>query len=263
MNYLLKSKPQKSPNKNKIISIIIVFLVVCFLSFFFSNEIRGAGRTILTPLWVVREAVFSPFVKIGQFFSFKSNLIEKNKGLEEENATLKLKSFDYDILLQENELLKNSLGRKDTESFVFAKVLSKPPISPYDTLVLDIGSLDGVLLGSKVYLSSNVIIGLVKNVTSHTSLVELFSSSSQVNQLTVLRTGSSFSISGRGGGNLQIEVPKDTDIIWGDTFVYPDLKTSVLGTVYYIDSTSQGSFKTVYIRLFANIFEVSSVFVSK
>ncbi|MES3004608.1 MAG: rod shape-determining protein MreC [Patescibacteria group bacterium] len=263
MNYPLKSKPGKSPNRNKIILIAVVFLILLGTSFFFAPSARSGGRSVLTPLWSVRTAVLRPFSAIGQFFSFKTTLIEKNKVLEEENATLRLKSFDYDILLQENESLKSSLGRKENESFLFAKVLSKPPVSPYDTLVLDIGSEDGVMLGSKVYLSSNVIIGLVKNVTPKTALVELFSSSSQENQLTVLRTGSSFLIAGKGGGNLQLEVPKDTDIVWGDVFVYPDLKTSVLGTVYYVDATSQGSFKTIHIRLFANIFEINSVFVAR
>lgn len=263
MNYLLKSKPNKYPNKNKIILAVFVFLFLFLISYLFSDSIRSISRTTMTPIWKVRDVVFSPFIKVGNFFSFKSSLIEKNRILEEENSALKLKSFDYDILLQENEALKGSLGRKEDGSFIFAKILSKPPVSPYDTLVLDVGSENGVILGSKVYLSNNIIIGIVRNVTPNTSLVELFSSSSQKNELIVLRTGATFSILGQGGGNLKLEVPKDTDIVWGDVFVYPDLRTSVLGTVYYIDSTSQGSFKTIYIRLFANIFEVNSVFIAK
>ncbi len=263
MNYLLKSKPNKNINRNKIVTILVVFVLVSTVFYLFSNQIKGISRTVMMPLWLVRDAAFSPFLKIANHFSFKNHLIEKNTLLQEENATLRLRSFDYEVLQKENELLKNSLGRIDNNSLVFAKVLSKPPVSPYDTLVLDIGSEGGVSIGSPVYLSDNVIVGLVKNVTLNTSLVELFSSSSQVNELSVLRTGATFSIAGKGGGNLEIEVPKDTDIIWGDVFVYPGLKTSVLGTVHYIDSTSQGSFKTVYIRLFANIFEISSAFVLK
>jgi len=262
MNYLLKSKP-KHPNRIKFVIILLVFLTLSFFGFIFSNFFRGVGVTLSTPVWLVSNSIKNSFGKVGQFFIFKSNLIEENKELTQEVEQLRLKVFDYDVLLKENENLKNSLGRAINSEYIFAKVLSKPPTSPYDTLILDVGSKDGVILGGKVYLSDNVIIGLIKNVTPRTSLVELFSSGSQKIEVVVLRTGVTFNVAGTGGGNLQLEVPKDTDILWGDTFVYPGLKTSIIGSVYYIDSSSQGSFKTVYARLVSNIFEIKSVFIEK
>jgi len=262
MNYHLKSKP-KYPNRKNFLIIGGLFVLVSTFGFLFSGFTQNTLRTISYPVWIIKDTIKIPFVKVGQFFSFKTTLINRNIELEQELMSLRLKTFDYDVVVQENESLKNNLGRAPETSNIFSKVLSKPPVSPYDTLVLDVGSIDGVVLGSKVYTSNNIIIGLIKNVTSKTSLVELFSSSNQEQELMLARTGAFFAINGRGGGNLQLEVPKDTDVMWGDTFVYPGLKTSVVGSVYYIDSSSQSSFKTVYIRLLANIFEVKSVFIEK
>ena len=91
----------------------------------------------------------------------------------------------------------------------------------------------------------------------------LFSSSNQKQESVVLRTGASFEIFGKGGSNFQMEVPKDTDIIWGDVFEHPGLTTSVIGTVYYIDSNSQSSFKTIFMRVPGNVFDAKWVFVEK
>ncbi len=70
-------------------------------------------------------------------------------------------------------------------------------------------------------------------------------------------------LSGAGGGNITLEVPKDTDVLWGDVFVYPGIAPSVLGSVYYIDNNSQSAFKTVYIRVPGNLFSAQWVFVEK
>jgi hypothetical protein len=62
---------------------------------------------------------------------------------------------------------------------------------------------------------------------------------------------------------MSVEVPKDADILWGDVFEYPNLKTSVVGSVYYVDQSAQSSFKTIYIRVPGNIFQTKWVMVEK
>ena len=114
-----------------------------------------------------------------------------------------------------------------------------------------------------VYLSGNVIVGSIVSVTSHASLVELFSKNTVGQEATILRTGNSFELVGRGGANFAVEVPKDTDIALGDTALYPGLSESVIANVYAIDSNPQSSFKTVYLRIPGNVFQSKYVFVEK
>ena len=262
MNYPLKSKP-KYPNRFPIISIVVLFILLSFSAFLFSNTFRSALFGISRPLWSLRHSVSKSFVSVKNFFILKSILVSENLFLQDELADLKLKQFDYDILLQENQNLKNELGRSGKSHRVISAILSKPPFSPYDTFVIDAGSSDGVVVGSRAYISESIIVGLVKEATAHTSLIQLFSSGNQKQQATLSRTGASFTLEGSGGANFKLEVPKEADILLGDVFLYPSLSSSVIGTVYYIDTNSQSAFKTVHLRIPQNIFQSRYIWVEK
>lgn len=262
MNYRLKSK-SKNEHKGKIISVSVVLCIVLIFAIFFTNFSRNIFYSISRPLWVSESIITAPFRGVFSFFRFKSNLIKEKMDLEAEVTSLKLKEIDYDVLLKENQELKDQIGRSADKNLIFARVLSRPPKSPYDTFVIDIGSNQGVVQADRVYLSENVIIGVIKTVTSNTSLVELFSSGNNKQEAILSRTGASYILTGKGGANFQIEVPKDSDVLWGDIFLYPGINSSVIGSVYYIDTNSQSSFKTIYIRIPGNVFQSKSVFVNK
>ena len=262
MNYPLRSKPNKK-HLWKTALPIIIFLLLSLLLFLFPNKIRQISQTIVKPIWLLSDTVARPFTGLKNYFVFKNNLIKQNMVLEDQVASLKLKEIDYDILAKENEDLKTTLGHATNSNRILSTVLSKPPRSPYDTFVVDTGLYKGIVLGSRVYFSGNVIIGQVTSVTEHTSLVTLFSSSGHKQEATLSRTGALFELLGNGGANLKLEVPKDADILWGDVFVYPGISSSVIGSVYYIDINSQSSFKTIYLRIPGNVFSAKYVFVEK
>lgn len=260
MNYLLKSKP-KNENRKKIVIISILFLILTILASFFPGFIQRTSYTISQPFWKVGSILGSGFTDVKNYFYLKSSIIKKNEELEQEVIRLKIKELDYEILLRENQDLKSEIGRNSFKSRITSSVLSRPPRSPYDTLVIDVGSRDGVGLGDKVYFGDNIIIGFITNITPDTSLVSLFSTSNQKQEAILSRTGASFTITGRGGANFELEVPKDTDIEWGDTFVYPGLSGKLIASVYYIDANSQSSFKKIYLKVPINIFSTKYVLV--
>ncbi len=261
MPYHLKSKPDTS-NRNKIIFAVVLFVVLSLASFFFPNALKSIDFAITRPLWNIRLSVADSFQKFKDFFVFRNTLITKNESLQSELDSLKLKEADYDVLTTQNQELKSLLGRSESlPQHIISRILSKPPYSPYDTLVIDVGSDVGVVLEDKVYLSDSIIIGTIKGVTAHNSQVELFSSSNIKQEAVLSRTGESFTLLGQGGANFKVEVPKDTDILWGDNFVYPSINPKVLGSVYYIDTNSQSSFKTIYLRIPGNVFSSKYVFV--
>jgi cell shape-determining protein MreC len=262
MNYLLKNKP-KYEHRTKTILVTGFFILLSFIGIVFPNILRTVSYSLAQPLWFVSGALAKPFVGIGGFFSSKNTLINKNLALEDEISSLKLKEVDYDLISKENQDLKNQLGRSTHSDKIASRILSKPPVSPYDTLVIDTGSSEGVNLGNKVFSSDNIIVGIVTNVTPHTSLVRLFSSGNEKQEAVLSRTGASFVLVGSGGANLKLEVPKDTDILWGDVFSYPGLSASTIATVSYVDTNSQSAFKTVYLKVPGNVFSTKWVFVEK
>ena len=261
-NYPLRSKPNRT-NAKKVVTIVSLFLFLALILYLLPNTISSTGRTLSRPIWYVGSLVASSFSRSVSFFSSRNNLISKNTALEEEINSLKLKETDYGILLKENQDLKSELGRPGVSGKVLASILSKPPVSPFDTFVIDIGSSLGIKEGNKVYLGGNIIVGKVKSVTGGTSIVELFSNSSVKQESTLSRTGATFVLQGHGGANFILEVPKEADILWGDVFTYPDINSSIIGTVYYIDTNSQSSFKTIYLRIPGNVFSARYLFVEK
>ena len=262
MNYLLKSKP-KHEYRFKIILVVTVFVILSAIAFLFNKGTRNVFTTIARPFWNVGEISSNGFNNVINFFHLQSSLISKNKDLQNQIGTLNLKLIDYDIVTKENQDLKGMFGRIDTTNRILSRILSKPPQSPYDTIVIDVGSRDGVNMGNKVYISDNIIVGTITSVAPHTSLVELFSDGDKKQVVVLERTGASYDLVGSGGANMTIQVPKEADILWGDIFTYPGLTPSVIGSVYYIDTNSQSSFKTVFLRIPGNIFQVKWVFVER
>ncbi len=262
MNYPLKSKSKNSYRLPAIL-VGVLFCVLVLLSFFFPKGTRTVLYFVAKPVWVVRDVCANSFSFLTQYFVFKTSLIADNKTLQDEVTALTLKQADYDILFKENDDLKTQFGRSNDRTRVIARVLSKPPRSPYDTFVIDAGSAEGISIDNEVYLSGNVLIGTVSSVTTHTSVVSLFSTADTKQEVVLERTGASFEIVGAGGANFTLEVPKETDIMWGDVFTYPSITPSIIGSVYYIDVNSQSSFKKIYIRMPGNVFQAKYVFVQK
>jgi cell shape-determining protein MreC len=260
--YPLKSKERRT-SRLPIIFVIIIFVGLSMFGILLPNVARNTAYTISLPVWLMKDSLKNSFSGVIGFFESKKALVDRNNTLLSDIESLKLKQVDYETIIKENEDLKTTLGRKGESSRVTGAILSKPPESPYDTLVIDIGSNEGILPGSKVYISDTVLIGLVTSVTSHTSLVELFSTGGKKHEANLSRTGATYTLIGQGGANYKLEVPKDSDILWGDMFVYLGGKSSVIGSVYYIDTNSQSSFKTIYLRIPGNVFSSKWVFVEK
>ncbi len=253
--------PRRTKGKHlKTIVTVVLFVVLSACVYVFPNATRSVSTAIAKPLWIVRGNVGRPFTFARDFFAFKSSLISKNIALENEVASLRLKQIDYDAIAKENQSVMNQPDRRER---AISRVLSKPPQSPYDTLVIGSGESDGIIVGNPVYMSDTIIVGTIASVTAHTAVAQLFSTGNSKQQATLERTGATFELSGAGGANFQVEVPKETDLTVGDTLLYPSSSLSVLATVYHIDTGSQSSFKKVYLRIPGNIFASQWLFIEK
>ncbi len=260
MNFLLKSKPKRNFDP-KIVTVVVVFLVLMLASFLFPSFLRNSSQLFMRPFWAFKEKTYGTFSFAWDFISFKSSLIKENELLKDEVGRLRLTKIDYDTLFKENEELKAMVAMKKSSMRAIANILSKPPQSPFDTLVLSSGKDAGLEVGNKVYISDSIIIGTVSDVLNETSVARLYSAPGEKSEVVLSRTGQSFVIEGSGGENFTLEVPKDTDILWGDSLVLQGSSDFVLATVYFVDSSSQSSFKTVHMRVPVSLYQVKRVFI--
>jgi len=217
------------------------FLVVLSILFSFIPLLKdGLINTYSNSAWFVRNFTLTTFEKVlypwnevstGSFSSTTQNA-------------------EIQILEKENASLKSILGRKPANRSVLARVLVKPPQAPYDEIVVDVGSEEGILSGAQIFDDNGSLIGTVQSVSAHFSKAQLFSSPSAGTEAELLRVGSVLSLSGLGDGSFTVEVPRDFDIREGDVFVLPGLKSRPLASVEQIKSDPENSFKMVYLKGF-------------
>ncbi len=168
-------------NSNIIIKIIsyILVIIVLFTIIILTNKPRES---------TVGETVFSyTIMPIQRGYKYFSNWVmgyrdvfpqidelkQKNDSLEQENATLKDKLADYEIIQSENRMLKEKMNLVDKYpeyKTLPAQIIAQDPNSWYEILVINQGSEDGITEGMTV-IADNGLVGYIKEVAPTTSKV--------------------------------------------------------------------------------------------
>lgn len=263
MNYLQPNKRKNSSPGKRAFKITSASIVILFLlNLFFPNFLFGSFRPLGEFFWKTRD-FFSKTVSYPlSLISSKSQLIRERNSLESKVSELESEIMVLKSLNQEELFLSNILGRRTQENSLISRVLAKPPQSPFDILVIESGSEDGVFSGANVW-SNGILVGWVSEVYRDTSKVELFSSANREIVAEVLRNGLSFSLKGRGGGNFEVSVPTATDIAVGDIFVIPSSPSQILAKVESVEQRETDSFKKLFLSSPLNIFNLQWVEVEK
>jgi len=255
MIHQFRNKKQIARRKKTIRILIIVLSIFFFLAFSgvlnFSSKIFNY---IGLPVWEAKKIALDSTNKLDYLTRTKPSLVEDNKELVEENFSLKISMIDYQILKNENDKLKELLGRISTSyDFVLANILTKPNHSPYDTIIIDLGQNEKILEGSMVYANGNVPIGVISKVYENTSLVELYSNPGKVTVGLINDLNISVDLIGRGGGNFEMSVPLDLIILKGAVVVLPNIKSEIIAIAEEEISDPTDPVKKIILRSPVNI----------
>lgn len=247
MNYPLKSKRSTSSLQKHFlpVSAAATFFLSLFLFAhpFFSDIFKNAFR----PWWTAEAAVFEKANFLSAFLTPRMILEEENRLLKEEILGLKLNRMTNDVLRFENARLRELENRAPSVTGMLVAVLSRPPYTPFDTLIVDAGEKEGVKKDeSAVFLGT--YLGRVIGIDSHTSHVLLASSPGENIQVFVARTGESIRMEGRGSGNFVALLPKTFDIVKGDVLETFSLDNLIVAEVGHIDTDPASSFQAVYLK---------------
>ena len=220
------------------------------------------ANTAAHPFLVAARAFSSAGVETVSFLRSKTSLLEENAALREDNLSLKLALVDARRVTAENEQL--AALRTDVPSdLVPAGVLLRPPVTMYDTLIIDAGSAAGVAKGNPVLVASGVVVGSVEDVFSRTSRVVLFSSPGTTLSVVFSGTGIAAEARGRGAGNFEVRLPRDISVISGDVVALPGISGGTLGVVSTIIAEEADSFQRVLFKSPVSLSELSFVLVDK
>lgn len=169
---------------------------------------------------------------------------EEVQRLEEELRRLSVKLLDRDLLFDENIRLKRLLDIGSASSTI-ARIIARPPRTPYDTLLVDKGVADGVVKGDTVLIEDSYI-GIVDATVSNGSRVRLVSTPESTTSILITPTGPTIDALGLGSGSFIMELQRDIPIEVGDVLYSEAVGPYSVGTVIKIDEDQNNPFKQVY-----------------
>jgi rod shape-determining protein MreC len=262
MSYQFRSSREDRRNSKKLFGRLFVgvgLLFVCLLALWlFPHTLSGMAHGVGGPFWKFKRGVVYTSGVVVKFFGSKISLSKENIWLKEQLAQKEAQIAASDLIKQENTLLKESMGRRIDGNLVLATVLTRPPQSPYDTIVLDVGENDGISKDDLVF-AGDVLIGKISELFGNSSQVLLFSSAGQKFEVLVGVNSTSAEAEGRGGGNFIIKIPRGVEIKEGDSIIAPSISSYVFGKISKIELAPNDSFQSVYFDRGINLNELRFV----
>lgn len=232
---------------------ILILIGLFFLLF------RLQGASVNERIWRVSlrgKSLPGVFVS---YLSSKNHLYRENADLREQLDVAKLELLNQSVYKNENEKLKEILGRKTSPNLLLAQILTKPNRSPYDIIVVDVGSTDGVLEGQQVLAKGNIPIGEVAEVTPKNARIKLYSTPGTKTSATLEGSEIDVDLEGTGSGGFEIILPKDVVVHEGQAILNKNIHSRTIALVEGIVSTDRDSFKKVLAKSPVNIQELSWV----
>ncbi len=249
MTYVLKSSIRGRGSIPPYLKIVfITILILTFLYIFLPKVLPSIFITLVGPFWNIENVLRNGDASRAELQKVYS---EAWKNTLVNNA-----------IVEENHALKDLLGRSDTDTHLLATIMKRPPFTAYDTFILDVGEVDGVKVGDKVFALGNIPIGLVAEVVHDTSKVRLYSSSGEKFSVIIGSSAIEASAIGKSGGFFEVSLPRDTNIKVGDIARIPSIDDSFIGTVEGIASDPSEPFSKVLFRQPLNIYEMRWVLVN-
>lgn len=263
MMHQFLDKKQIIRRKKNIRNIIIFSIFIVVFSFGFLSWTGQFLNYIGRPVWKSQQYVVGIFSNMNYLLREKASLSSENKKLKEENLNLSLSMIDYQILRNDVDKLKETLGRiPEVKNLILGNILTKPNHSPYDTIVIDIGNNLNIKEGNMVYADGNIPIGTVEKVYEDTSLVSLYTTPSKKIEGFINGPNVSVELIGRGGGNFEMIIPIELQVSKGTTVYLPGSTSLVIAQVDDVISSPSDPFKKVLLSSPINIQDIKWVEVS-
>lgn len=217
-----------------IITIIILIAIVIVSNIKIENfsHIGSALSSFVMPVQNGITYIKNKFTGNSTFFSDMATLKEENKNLKERNSELEKSLRELEVIKSENETLKEYVNLKDkyTEyTTIPGYVINKSTSNYSNTIVINIGENDGVMVGMPV-IADKGLVGHIISVMGSTAKVQTLLDTSSAVSSIVGTARDSVVVK----GNLETtDMLKGTYIPTSATLLEGDkVETSGLGGIY-------------------------------
>ena len=236
-----------------------------------ASGIRRGVSTVISPVENLFTKVFSP---VGNFASDVRNFGQSKKQITELNKQIDLlkanQILDEDKVSQLNQL-RNVLDLAGSGGYqvVAARVINRGSTETFkETLTIDVGSRSGITKNMTV-ISESGLVGVVKSVTSNSSIVLLMSDPTFKVGVRIAGTQSIGVVSGQGGSTYLLQLLDATgEIKEGDALVArgsagdrPFVPGVPVGIVTSVNSNASSITQNADVESSANLEKISVVAV--
>ncbi len=236
---------------------VVVIVLVVIIRFAFP----GTLTHLAAPVWKAGEHTTARVGTVGSFFTDKAHLASEvarlqteNEGLANNNALLSAQVAD----------LTRLLGTRSTgEGAIVAGVLARPPVSPYDVLIVDAGELEGVSSGAQVFGNGGVPVGTVASVSPHNARVLLYSAPGRETHAWVGEKRTPITLSGRGSGAFTTTVAREAGVVSGDNIYAAGPGSLPIATVLSVENDPSAPTARVRVAPITNPFSITWVSISR
>lgn len=234
-------------------ALVLVFVVVRMLA-------PGALVALGSPLWLTGTVVSSGVGHTASLFGDKQAIIAERDALREEQVALSVTAQTLQSRVADLERLLGE--RTEPEAGIVAGVLARPPVSPYDLLILDQGQRAGVTVGARVQGIGGMPIGVIESVTVISSRARLYSTPAQETEGWIGEERVPVTVIGEGSGALRAEVAREAGIEPGALVYTAGPGALPLGTVVGVQNDPTLPRSRVDIRPLANPFSLTWVTIT-
>ena len=236
-----------------------------------ASGIRSGVSTVISPVENLFTKVFSP---VGNFASDVRNFGQSKKQITELNKQIDLlkakQVLDEDMVSQLNQL-RNVLDLAGSGGYqvVAARVINRGSTETFkETMTIDVGSRSGITKNMTV-ISESGLVGVVKSVTSNSSIVLLMSDPTFKVGVRIAGTQSIGVVSGQGGSTYLLQLLDATgEIKEGDALVArgsagdrPFVPGVPVGIVTNVNSNASSITQNADVESSANLEKISVVAV--
>lgn len=246
------------PKRIRPLTWVLASAVLVVIVFF--GPLSRLVKTIATPLWQTRQAAVELSDRV---LRSKKSLAAELASVEAELTESRLKIIELATIEEENKELKKLLGRPEGQEAVLAGILTYPNQSLYNTFQIDAGTEQGVVVGARVFVGTSMLIGTITDTTLQSATVTPFASPG--NEISAYVSGSDVTVlvSGRGGGDFEVELPRDIAFEPGMTIVSQGIHSYTIAIIERIVSDPRDPFQKLLARMPVNLRMVKWVTVEK
>lgn len=240
---------------------VVVALVVIGAVLLIRSAFPGTLTSLAAPVWKAGEQTTARVGAVSTFFADTvrvanevDRLRAENEGLANNNALLSAQVAD----------LTRLLGTRATgEAGIVAGVLVRPPVSPYDVLIVDAGEREEVKSGAQVFGNGGIPVGTVASVSPHNARVLLYSAPGRQTTAWIGEKRTPVTLIGQGSGALTTTVAREVGVVPGDTIYTAGPGSVPIATVRSIENDPSAPTARVRITPLVNPFSVMWVSISR